>query len=88
MSYPIKEINPGYGSTIYREMTPEEYEVTLKFYRSSIAGYLSSTGRLNREYGRYLECWFSDKPCDGVENYEARYRLHRLPMAANTYMFE
>lgn len=87
MSYPMREISTPFGTT-YREMTPEEYEVALNFYRSSIAGCLSSTGRLRREYGKYLERWFSDKPCDGMTNYEMRYRFHRLPMAANTYMFE
>lgn len=87
MSYPMREISTPFGTT-YREMTPEEYEVALNFYRSSIAGCLSSTGRLRQEYGRYLERWFSDEPCDGMANYEMRYRFHRLPMSANTYMFE
>jgi hypothetical protein len=72
----------------YREMTSQEYEKALNFYRSQIEVYLSSSGRLNREYGKYLERWFSDESCDGAANYEMRYRFHRLPMAANTYMFE
>lgn len=87
MSYPMKDIYTPFGCT-YREMTPQEYEEALEFYRSSIERHLSSTGRLEREYGKYLERWFSDKPCDGIVSYEMRYRFHRLPMAANTYMFE
>ena len=87
MSYPMKEINTPFGAS-YREMTPQEYEEALENYRSSIERYLSSTGRLEREYGRYLKRWFSNEPCDGILNYEMRYRFHTLPMAANTYMFE
>ena len=87
MSYPLKEINTPFGCS-YREMTPQEYEEALEHYRSSIEYYISSTGRLEREYGRYLKRWFSNEPCDCIESYEMRYRFHRLPMAANTYMFE
>lgn len=87
MSYPMIEISTPFGCT-YREMTPEEYERTLGHYHSLIEHYASSTGRLEREYGRYLKRWFSSEPCDGMESYEMRYRFHRLPMAANTYMFE
>lgn len=83
MSYPMKETRFG-----YKEMTPQEYEEELNFYRSSIEDYLSRPGHLNQEYGRYLKRWFSDESCDGAANYETRYRFHRLPMAANTYMFE
>lgn len=87
MSYPMKEINTPFG-TSYKEMTPQEYEKSLDFYRSQIEIYSSREGRLNHEYGNYLKRWFSDKPCDGMKSYEMRYRFHRLPMAANTYMFE
>jgi len=87
MSYPMKEISTPFGAS-YREMTPQEYERTLGHYHSLIEFYTSSSGRLQREYGEYLKRWFSDKPCDGMESYEMRYRSHILPMAANTYMFE
>ena len=87
MSYPMKEISTPRGC-IYKEMTPQEYEKALGHYYSSIEYYISSAGRLEREYGEYLKRWFSDVPCDGMESYDMRYYLHRLPMAANTYMFE
>lgn len=88
MKYPMKEVSANYmSSSIYREMTPEEYEKELNFSRSHIDFYINSSGRRDREYGNYLKCWFSNKPCDGLPDYETRYRWHRLPMSPTVYMF-
>lgn len=88
--YPMKEVSCCFGnsSPYYREMTPEEYEKELRFYRLQAENYLVSSSRLGREYGEYLKRWFSDESCDGYANYEMRYHLHKLPQTANGYMFE
>lgn len=90
MSYPMKEVRVDFGnsSPVYREMTPQEYEKSLNFYRMQMEAYSLSSARLSREYGSYLKRWFSNERCDGLENYEMRYRLHKLPMAFNTYCYE
>lgn len=90
MGYPMKEVRVDFGNSfpVYREMTPEEYEKELNFYRLQAEAYSLSSGRLAREYGTYLKCWFSDERCDGYANYEMRYHLHKLPQTANGYMFE
>lgn len=90
MSYPMKEVRCDFGNStpVYREMTPEEYEKELNFYRMQAEAYSISHIRLEREYGHYLQRWFSDSPCEGYENFEMRYRMHRLPQTANGYMFE
>lgn len=90
MSYPIKEVYDVFrnSSPIYQEMTPEEYEEKLNFYRLQAETYSVSSGRLAREYGSYLKRWFGDGECDGYANYEMRYRLHKLPQTANGYMYE
>jgi len=90
MSYPMKEVRVDFGnsSPVYREMTPQEYEKSLNFYRMQMEAYSLSSARLSCEYGSYLKRWFSDGECDGLENYEMRYRLHKLPMAFNTYCYE
>lgn len=90
MSYPMKEVKCDFGnsSPLYREMTPQEYEKSLNFYRLLIEAYSLSSVRLSREYGSYLKCWFSDQSCDGCENYEMRYRLHKLPMSFDDYCLQ
>ena len=90
MSYPMKEVRVDFGnsSPVYREMTPQEYEKTLNFYRMQMEAYSLSSARLSREYGSYLKRWFSNEECDGLENYKMRYRLHQLPMSFNTYCYE
>ena len=90
MSYPMKEVRVDFGnsSPVYREMTPQEYEKELNFYRMRAEDCSLSSLRLEREYGNYLKRWFSDARCDGFESYEVRYRLHKLPMSANVYMYE
>lgn len=44
MNYPIKEIESFWGSQLI-EMTPEEYEETLKRTRAKIEKFLQSTSR-------------------------------------------
>ena len=63
MSYPMKEVRVDFGnsSPVYREMTPQEYEKSLNFYRMQMEAYSLSSARLSREYGSYLKRWFSDE---------------------------
>lgn len=90
MSYPMKEIECDFSNSppLYREMTPAEYEKELNFYRHLAEAYSLSSSRRLREYGDYLNRWFSNESCDGYANYEMRYRLHKLPQTANGFMFE
>lgn len=90
MSYPMKEVYDVFrnSSPTYREMIPQEYEKELNFYRKQAETCILSSARRVYEYGQYLKCWFSEEPCDGMEGFTMRYRLHKLPMSANTYMFE
>ena len=44
--------------------------------------------RLDKEYCRYLEQWFSDGRCDGTPDYETRVKYKVTPMPFNVYCFE
>ena len=48
MSYPMKEVRVDFGnsSPVYREMTPQEYEKELNFYRMRAEAYSLSSSRL------------------------------------------
>lgn len=81
LKYPSIEID----NNIYREMTPEEYEYQLDWYRNIMENYCDSQYRREKEYGNYLKRWFSDETCDGLGNYELRYKYHTLPMSYNIY---
>lgn len=78
MKFPMIETQYG-----YREMTEEEYETTLAWYKKKLGG--TPTSRRDKEYLSYLTCWFSDKRCDGLDSYNMRYNLRRLPMSLNVY---
>lgn len=86
MSYPMKEIcNPFTGAVNYREMTSEEYLHQLDWYREYIERDDGTSSRHVQEYVDYLKRWFSDQRCDGLDNYETRFRMHKLPMSYNIY---
>lgn len=88
MGYPMKECESPFGGTTFREMTVTEYLMQLEFYRNYIKNHKNDSSRRVQDYISYLERWFGDGLCDGVESYEQRFRLHKLPMTANSYMFE
>lgn len=87
MSYPMIETTSPFGGTVYREMRPEEYEERLNFYRNYIARYSNDAARRTKEYISYLARWFGDDTCDGLPDFQTRYRLHQLPMSPNVFMF-
>lgn len=64
MSYPKKEIATNWGTFMFVEMTPEEYEQKLISFKGLIKEFLYSTNRRDREYGEYLKRWFSEEICD------------------------
>ena len=66
MSYPKKEIATDWGTFMFVEMTPEEYEQKLISFKGLIKEFLYSTNRRDREYGEYLKRWFSEENYDGV----------------------
>lgn len=66
MSYPKKEIATDWGTFMFVEMTPEEYEQKLISFKGLIKEFLYSTNRRDREYGEYLKRWFSEEICDGA----------------------
>lgn len=83
--YPIKEYLTWYGTTGYREMTPEEYEDQLQWYRDYIKREETNMVRRVQEYVQYLKRWFGDGKCDNFESFEVRYTKRKLPMAYNIY---
>lgn len=86
MKYPSVEVNDPLIGTFYREMSPEEYEEWVQWYRDYIKKYENNEpSRRIEEYILYLKCWFGDGPCDGLPNFKARYTLHTLPMSFNIY---
>ena len=86
MSYPKKEIITDWGEVRFVEMTSEEYEKMLKAYIKKIDFFLNSKYRKEKEYGRYLERWFSEEICDGAP-FSLKYKWHRLPMTFNQYIW-
>lgn len=86
MSYPKKEVVTDWGEVLIIEMTPEEYEETLKLYKEKIAFFLNSKYRNEQEYGQYLKRWFSEEECDGAP-FSLKYKWHRLPMDYFQYRF-
>lgn len=72
-------------------MTHQEYLEKLEWYRKRMkqmrANY-DNLCRLDKEYCRYLEQWFSDGRCDGTPNYETRVIYKVTPMPFNVYCFE
>lgn len=81
MSYPVIAKSSPFGGICYKEMTPEEYEKELQWFRD----YESSDCRIDQEYSRYLARWFSNESCDGWPDFKTRYKLHKLPMSLNVY---
>lgn len=86
MKYPLIEDNTGLY-LVQREMSLEEYENELLIYKSLIYNYINSSYRRDKEYGEYLQRWFSDDICDGAA-FEQKKQWHRLPMSFNQYSFE
>lgn len=86
MSYPKKEIVTDWGTLMFVEMTPEEYEQKLISFKGLIKEFLCSTNRRDREYGEYLKNWFSEAIVDGAP-FSLKYKLHRLPMTFNQYIW-
>lgn len=66
MSYPKKEIATDWGTFMFVEMTPEEYEQKLISFKGLIKEFLYSTNRRDREYVEYLKRWFSEEIYDGA----------------------
>lgn len=85
MRYPMKEV--GFNG-VYREMTPQEYETELEWYRQKSEEYSASSRRRVQEYGAYLKRWFGDGECDGYRNYEQRRKFCCLPQTMNGYLYE
>lgn len=87
MKYPmINKYDPFLGD-IVREMTAQEYEEQLLWYRDYIKTNISSESRKVQDYVSYLESWFSNNECDGLLNFETRYTFHTLPMPFNIYIY-
>lgn len=86
MSYPKKEIVTDWGTFMFVEMTPEEYEQNLISFKGLIKEFLYSINRRDREYGEYLKRWFSEEICDGAP-FSLKCKLHRLPMTYIQYNF-
>lgn len=86
MSYPKKEITTNWGTSIFVEMTSEDYEQCLKTSRDLAEKFANSTNRRDREYGEYLKRWFSEEICDGAP-FSLKYKWHRLPMTCIQYMW-
>lgn len=86
MRYPLIEDSSGLYPT-QREMTPEEYENELLIYKSLIYNYVNSPYRRDKEYGKYLQRWFSEEICDGA-TFKQKKLWHQLPMSFNQYTFE
>ncbi len=87
MRYPYKSTLDFYGREQLVEMTPQEYEERLQWYRNKIRQLENSGNRRDKEYCSYLKRWFSDGVCDGVSDCETRIRWHQLPMTETVYFF-
>lgn len=87
MKYPmISYPNPfDYSQTIYREMTPAEYDEQIQWFKDYIKSNEYNHTRRDQEYVDYLKRWFGDGPYDGLPNFKARHNLHQLPMSYNIY---
>ena len=66
-------------------MTHEEYERKLQWYRDYIVRNENDKSRRGQEYLSYLKRWFGDGRCDGIANYQERYKRKTLPMPYNIY---
>lgn len=86
MNYPKKEIISEWGKVLFVEMTSEEYEEILEAYKKEIFFFLNSKYRKDKEYGQYLERWFSEKECDGAP-FSLKYKWRRLLMNYFQYIF-
>lgn len=87
MNYPMKEVRSSFGGTTYEEMTPEEYEEELDFFRFLLERLSNNSTRREQEYASYLRRWFSDEKCDGWDSFEFRHQMHKLPMSFNVYFW-
>ncbi len=85
MKYPSVEVNDPLIGTFYREMSPEEYEEKIQWYKDYIKRNEKDMVRRTKEYVAYLRRWFGDDSCDGLPNFKARHNLHTLPMSFNVY---
>ncbi len=88
MKYPTVEVNDPFLGPVYREMSPEEYEDKIEWYRNYIERLEhDSAPRRLKEYASYLRRWFGESSCDGLPNFKIRYTLHTLPMSFNVYFY-
>lgn len=85
MSYPMIEKMNFWGEMEYREMTADEYEEKLDWFRDYIKRNENNACRRIEEYVSYLRRWFSDSRCDGFNSFSTRYMLHQIPMSYNVY---
>lgn len=86
MKYPMKEVRDIWsGGTIYREMTPSEYQESIEWFRDCAERYRDEKPRRYQEYVAYLDRWFGNGKCDGWNSFEERYARHELPMSMNVY---
>ena len=85
MRYPYKSTFDFYGREQFVEMTPQEYDEKLQWYRDKMRQLENSGNRRDMEYCAYLKQWFSYGECDGTSDYETRIRWHQLPMPENIY---
>lgn len=85
MKYPMIEIDDPFIGTIYREMTPPEYDEQIQWYRDYAKNHANDKARRTREYVSYLNRWFGSGFCDGLSDVNIRLKLHKLPMAYNIY---
>lgn len=87
MNYPEKLVCDPFVGEYYREMTPQEYEDQIQWYKDYIKKHEGDTSRRMEDYISYLKTWFSDNSCDGFPNFQQRYTLHKLPMPMNIYLY-
>lgn len=85
MKYPIELRYDPFLGEVEREMTPQEYEDKIQWFRDFIKRNENDTSRRGQEYVSYLRRWFSDKRCDGVLDFKTRYAWRTLPMSMNVY---
>ena len=87
MKYPMKEVMSPFGGTTYEEMTHQEYEERLNWFKDYMETHQNETSKSMQGYVSYLRQWFSDSSCDGLPDYKTRYMFHKLPMSSNVYLF-
>lgn len=87
MKYPEKLVFDPILGERYREMTPQEYEDQIQWYKDYLKKHKDDKSRRVADYVSYLGRWFSNSSCDGLPNFKARHTLHTLPMPMNIYLY-